>query len=160
MPSVTLSRAGIHSTWHTSAEIWSREGFAWTISEKLGHHIDIIPNWDHPGCICLRPIPLNLKDHHILVGGKNTLTQKFWPLTLFYIVSVENQKKRAISSIWCYKYHWTQSWVSGLPKGTLLINVTSRRNGKQNHVDKPKILCSKTDSKFLNDRLNRKLGKY
>lgn len=147
MPSVTLSRAGIHNTWHTSAEIWRWEGFAWTISEKLGHHIDIIPSWDHPGCICLLPIPLNLKDHHILLGGGGHPKPKILAIGLI-LYSHCRKTEGAISSIWGYKYHWTQTWVSRLPKGTLLINVTSIINGKQNHVDKPKVLCTKTDSNF------------
>lgn len=98
MPSVTLSRAGIHSTWHTSAEIWSPEGFAWTISEKLGHHIDIIPNWDHPGCICLLPIPLNLKHHRILLGKKKNPKPKTLAIGLILYSQYRKQKGQSVQS--------------------------------------------------------------
>lgn len=51
-----------------SAGIWSWEGFAWTISEKAGHHTEIIPDGDHPGQTCLVLIPFHLKqDYQILL---------------------------------------------------------------------------------------------
>lgn len=52
----------------TSAGMWSRGGFAWTISEKPGHHQEMMPNWDHPGQTCLVPIAFRLnQDNQILL---------------------------------------------------------------------------------------------
>lgn len=73
---------------------------------------------------------------------KKILSQKFWPLAFFIKSMLKNRRKmqaKHFSPIWCYKYHWTQAWVSRLPKETLLITVTNRRIGEQDQVYKPKI---------------------
>lgn len=65
----TLSNVRATATDTMSTGIWSGEGFAWTISEKPGHHIKTIPNWDHLGQTLLVPtVPYLKQDNQILLN--------------------------------------------------------------------------------------------